>query len=83
MDKNLNVRARAQAEVRILHPGDRLPAEDCPHPATMLYTWFVDALVDSFTGQYLEDDGLYPPDKILCAVCCQCGTIVKGEDKGD
>ena len=71
---NLNV----QAQVRILHPGDRQPADKCKHPATMLYTWFVDALVDPFTGQYLEDDGLYPPGKILCAVCCQCGTIVKG-----
>lgn len=71
---NSNVQAN---HIHIIHTGDKIPAELCKHPAIKLYTWFVDALVDPFTGEQLEDDGLYPPDKILCAACCQCGTVVK------
>ena len=67
----------SNVQVHVIHYGDKIPADQCRHPATKLYTWFVDALVDPVTGQ-VEDDGLYPPGKILCATCCQCGTVVKG-----
>lgn len=60
--------SNVQAEyVHIIHAGPKLEPEDCKHPAVKQYTWFAD-----------DVDG-----KVLCAVCLQCNTVLKGAEERD